>query len=366
VTIFIILAAVLTAIAVLLIAWPVLRSKGEDGQKASVSPKAVAATVVVALPLLAFGIYFHLSDWWTADRSEETQAHGNGNAASLQQMADKLEARLRREAGDADGWKMLGRTYVVMGDFPKALNAYQHAFTLTSGNDVDAMLGYAEAKVLVNEADFEGEAGQLFRRAVAQEPENPKALWYAGLTAFRSHDLETARRFWSALREIGGPKDIMQILDQRLAEIDKQLGTAAATTPVEAPAPPQAAAGMTSDSGAKVAGGGIALHVELAPQLADRVPRDAPLFILARNGTAGPPLVAIRRSASSLPMDVTLTDADAMVPGTSLEQAGPLSLVARVSLTGRPIASTGDLYGEVGYDPSSSGRITLTIDKVVD
>jgi hypothetical protein len=55
-----------------------------------------------------------------------------------------------------------------------------------------------------------------------------------------------------------------------------------------------------------------------------------------------------------------------MIPGTSLTQVDDLQLVARVSLTGRPVASSGDLFGEVRYDPASTGRITLTIDRVVD
>jgi hypothetical protein len=55
-----------------------------------------------------------------------------------------------------------------------------------------------------------------------------------------------------------------------------------------------------------------------------------------------------------------------MIPGTSLKQVDALDLVARVSLTGRPVASPGDLYGQVRYDPSSSGRTRLIIDRVVN
>jgi cytochrome c-type biogenesis protein CcmH len=365
VTLFIIIAAVLTAVAVLLAAWPLFRPRTDEAGKPVKASRQAAGALALFVPFLAFLTYFNLSDWQWDQRAASAHARGgDSEAASLQQVAEQLESRLQRNQGDAEGWKMLGRTYVVMGRFDQALAAYQKAFTLTSGQDMEALLGYAEAKVLVDESAFEGEAGQLFERAVAAEPNNPKALWYAGLTAFRKQDLPTARARWAALRQLGGPDEIMQIVDQRIAEIDQQIG--AAPTATAAVTPPAAAETAPAEAPAPGPEGGIALRVEMAPQLAGRVPPGTTLFILARGAQGGPPLAAIRRSADELPLDVTLTDANAMVPGTSLTQVDSLSLVARVSFTGRPIASTGDLFGEVRYDPSAKGRIKLTIDQVVE
>jgi cytochrome c-type biogenesis protein CcmH len=367
VTIFIVFAALLAALAVVLVVWPLFRPRqDEEGKPVTASPGAAVAIAVV-LPALAFVLYFFLSDWpWNPQA--QAQAQADGESAPLAQMASQLEERLSREKGDAEGWKMLGRTYVVMNDFQKALNAYQQAYTLTSGSDMDALLGYAEARVLVNEADFEGEAGNLFARAVREAPGNPKALWYAGLTEFRRQDLAAARTHWQALRTLGGPPEIMQIVDARIAEIDSTIGPAQDAAPVvaAAPAQPVSAPAAAADPAAAPTGEGIDLHIAVVPALAGRVPPGTTLFVLARSGTGGPPLAAVRRSSSELPLNITLTDANAMIPGTSLKQVDSLALVARVSLTGRPIASPGDLYGEVRYDPASSGRIKLTIDRVVE
>jgi cytochrome c-type biogenesis protein CcmH len=368
VTIFIILAAILAAIAALLAAWPLFRPRTDEAGKQVPSSRSVAVAIAAAVPVAAFLLYFALSDWpW--DESERTaRGQGGDSAASLTQVASQLEERLQREKGDSEGWKLLGRTYVMMGEFSKALTAYNQAYVLTSGTDVDAMLGYAEARVLVNESDFEGEAGQLFEKAVAAEPGNPKALWYAGLTAYRKQDLGTARSRWMMLRDMGGPPEIMQILEQRIAEIDQQIGPATdvpAGAAAQVAAVPATAAPAPQAEAPPAAAGEIPLRIAVAPELAGRVPPGATLFVLARSGTGGPPLAALRRSTSELPLDVTLTDANAMIPGTSLTQVDALALVARVSLTGRPMASSGDLYGEVRYDPASKGRISLTIDKVV-
>jgi cytochrome c-type biogenesis protein CcmH/NrfG len=221
VTLFIFLAVALAAVAVLMLAWPFLKPRPEADGKAPARSMSAVATLAVAVPAAAFVLYFTLSDWpWDA----QVQAHGADASASLTQMASQLEARLQREQGDADGWKLLGRTYVLMGDFPKAASAYSQANTLSGGADVEALLGLAEARVLVNETEFEGEAGRMFERALQLAPNEPKALWYGGLVSYRAQDLATARQRWSTLRDLAPPPELLQVIDARLAEIDATSG----------------------------------------------------------------------------------------------------------------------------------------------
>ena len=362
-TLFLFLAAALAVLGVALVAWPLFRPHPDESGKPVGASRGLAAGAVVALPLAAFALYFALSDWpW--DQGARAAADQQGSNASLMQVASQLRERLQRDKGDAEGWKLLGRTYVVMGDFPKALDAYKQAYILTSGADIEAMLGYAEASVLVDESGFSGEAGQLFEQALGAQPDNPKALWYGGLTAYRKQQLDTARERWTTLRGMGGPPEIQQVLDERIAEINQAIGPPAGDSATAAAGPVVGVAAGAAP--AQAAEGAIPLDIAVAPALAARVPPDTTLFVLARSGTGGPPLAALRRSTSELPLQVTLTDANAMIPGTSLTQVDALVLVARVSLTGRPIASSGDLYGEVRYDPATKGRIKLTIDRVVE
>jgi hypothetical protein len=60
-----------------------------------------------------------------------------------------------------------------------------------------------------------------------------------------------------------------------------------------------------------------------------------------------------------------MSDADAMLPGTSLAQGGAVTLIARVSQGGAPTASSGDLFGEVRYDFASAHPARITIDRIV-
>jgi hypothetical protein len=54
-----------------------------------------------------------------------------------------------------------------------------------------------------------------------------------------------------------------------------------------------------------------------------------------------------------------------MLPGTQLAGAGAVTLIARISRSGQPIAASGDLFGEVGYDFASANPASITIDRVV-
>ena len=106
----------------------------------------------------------------------------------------------------------------------------------------------------------------------------------------------------------------------------------------------------------------IRLHVTLAPALVARVPANASLFVFVRAPDGGPPL-AVKRSAATLPQDVELSAADAMVAGRAVKAGQKVSVVARISASGSPLAQQGDLYGQIDYVAGQSGPSALTIDR---
>ena len=113
------------------------------------------------------------------------------------------------------------------------------------------------------------------------------------------------------------------------------------------------------------AGTAQSARVEIAPALKPLLKPEAALFVLARPVAGGPPVAAVRKTAGELPFSISLTDKDVMTEGTKLTQFGELTLVARVSLSGRPQASSGDLFGELRYDFKNGKPVTLIIDRVV-
>ena len=340
-TLFIAICAVFIAGAIGLIAWPLLRRtiSREDAHRAGVS----AAIVAAAFPVAAFLIYFTLSNWdWRAPVEPPPAA-----APDLQRVIAELQKRLASQPADVEGWKLLGRSATVLGDYPLARRAFGEAYTRTQGSDADAVVGYAEVMILMDEREIDGEAAQLFERALEMAPDNARALWYGGIVAYRRGDMTLAQQRWIELQDHDLPADLRQVLAERLAQIERAEGKPAASADA---APPTSA---------------IDLTVAIDPALAARVPANATLFVIARRGSGGPPLAVQRRPVGPWPVSLRLSDADAMLPGITLAGAGPVTLVARISLSGQPIASSGDLFGEVGYDFASARPASLTINRTV-
>lgn len=365
-TTFILLAALMAAVAIAFVAWPIFRARRADGAGASATGTAVV--VALAIPLAAFLLYRSWSNWdWNAD-PQAAAPQGHEMAAAVQ----ALEQKLAGGGTDPQEWMLLGRSYAVMNEFGKSAAAYRKAYDLTGGKEAEPMLGYAEALSMTDENALGGEAGALIESALKLEPQNPKALWYGGLVALRKDDVATARDRWAALSALNPPPEVKAILDQRIAEMDQKLGRApqapAAAAMGGGPAMAGAMGGSGETAAAAVGAGAVTVRLKLAPALAAQVPPGAPLFVLARDPTnPGPPLAAKRLQGVQFPLELVLSDADAMAAGRTISTAKTLTLVARFSKSGMPMASSGDLYGEVGYDPvKDKGKaVEITIDRTV-
>jgi cytochrome c-type biogenesis protein CcmH len=77
-------------------------------------------------------------------------------------------------------------------------------------------------------------------------------------------------------------------------------------------------------------------------------------------------VAVVRASAGGLPGEFGLSDANAMIAGSSLSDFQALSIVARVSLSGQPTAQSGDLFGEISFRPGQDLSVqALVIDQTV-
>ena len=344
-TLFISICVLLAASAVVLLVWPLLRTQlGPEGDPPRAS---IAATVVAALlPLVGFAAYFANSNWsW--DPAKQTAPD---SAMDLQRMISQLQARLTQQPDDLEGWKLLGRSATVLGDHAIARQAFGEAYTRSKGQDPDAIVGYAESLLISDEREIDGRAAELIEQALVLDPDNARALWYGGIVAFRRGDVPLAQQRWVELQNHDLPPDLRQIVAERLAALGTDTGS-----------PQPSAAAAPDDAGP----GAVRLSIGIAQDLAGRARPGAALFVIARRGDGGPPIAVVRHSVGAWPVNVTMTDEDAMLPGTSLSGGGPLRIVARISGGGQPTATSGDLYGEVGYDFASASPVKVVIDRIV-
>ena len=78
------------------------------------------------------------------------------------------------------------------------------------------------------------------------------------------------------------------------------------------------------------------------------------------------PLAVVRRQVRDLPLEVSLDDSMSMLPGMNLTSFDRLVLGARISRTGKPTPSPGDLQGLSQPLVAENGkRYSVTIATVV-
>jgi|ERR1700733_1944042 cytochrome c-type biogenesis protein CcmH len=355
---FLVIAAVMAAIAAAAVALPLLRDR---------QSRVLGVIAAVAVMGAAGGLYPLWSNWnWHAPPDAGASANGPDVGA----MVQKLEKHLQDQPDDLRGWLMLGRSYLALERLDDAVLAYEHAHRLDSQN-ADAAMGLGEAMSLKAGGEITPAASLLFEQALALAPDNPKALLYAGFAAATRGDRALARTRWQALKNMHPPAQIEQMLDARIADLgplpaDPGAGGTAGGAAVDAAAAgtsPSPAGTSTSPGG--LGGAVVTVKINLAPALKSRLVSEAPLFVFAREpGTAGPPLAAKRLSSTAIGSQVQLSPADSMLPGRVLKSGQHVSITARVSFSGQPIPSAGDLYGELSYEVGRDGVRDLVIDRI--
>jgi cytochrome c-type biogenesis protein CcmH len=343
---FLVIAAVMAAIAAGAVAIPLLRDRQ------SRIAGAVAALIVIGV---SAGLYPLWSNWdWSAPAPSEAAA-GPDVAA----MVAKLEKHLRDVPDDLPGWLMLGRSYLALNRMDDAIVAYDHAHRLDA-KSAEAAVGLGEAMSMQAGGQITPAASQLFEDALSLEPGNPKALLYGGFAAAARGDRPLARARWQALVDLNPPPQIAEMLNARIAELGLPEGATGASGTNASP-------GGTSTSASDSNGAGVTVNISIAPALKARLASEAPLFVFAREpGSQGPPLAAKRLTSSAIGTQVHLSAADSMMPGHVLAAGQHLSVTARVSFSGQPVPSAGDLYGELSYDVGRDGVRNLVIDRVAE
>jgi len=360
---FIVVCAVMLTAVLVWIMLPLLRPKPPIDVAATRRERRIVSVIAsISIAALAVTLYAHLSNWdWHAAENETAKN------AEVDTLLQRLEAKLKADPSDVTGWMLLGRSYSTTGRFALAADAFQHAYDLTKGDNIEAVVGLGEALALVDEASLQGRAGKLFEQALSVAPNHPKALWYSSMAALQAGDLRTGRDRLKLLLAQNPPEELRGMLERQVQDLDQQLGDAG-----QGSAPPAAmAAGVEPKPPVGAATGtaqrSIRVEVTLSPTLAGKVSGEMPLFILARDPAAGgPPLAVQRHSSTQLPLAIELTERDAMMPTRTIATVPRVQVVARLSRSGGPQAQSGDLFGQADYDfAAAAGTVSIVIDRVV-
>jgi cytochrome c-type biogenesis protein CcmH len=303
-------------------------------------------------------------------------------------MVSRLARKLERDPQDLNGWLMLGRSYVVLEQFPLALRSFERADRLAGGKSAEALVGEAEALTMSDESELDGRAGRIIEQALALDPDSGKALFFGAAAAVRRGDLALGKERFEKLLSMNPPEQIRPILQQQIDGLTQRMAAAAnggggpamagansgagpamrgaTASPGSAGSSASASASASNAASAPAnaanANAAVRVHIELSPALSKSAPDAAPLFVFVRDpAQPGPPLAA-KRLANRFPQTVELTPADSMVPGRAFAAGQKVQVVARIARSGNPIAGSGDPFGEVAYLVGHDGLVNIVID----
>lgn len=115
-----------------------------------------------------------------------------------QSMIARLEAQLRNNPGDAQGWRALGWAFFQTGKFAEAASAYARAVQIEPKR-AEGWSSLGEARVMAGPGDVPADAKQAFEKAVAIDPKDPRARYFLGVEKDIAGDHKGAIDDWLAL-----------------------------------------------------------------------------------------------------------------------------------------------------------------------
>ena len=310
------------------------------------SNRGLIALLSISLPVAAFGFYMLVG---TPAATEQNAQFERPQQAEIEALIQGIEQRLKESPDDLEGWTLISRTYLSLGRYRDAHDAYLRVLAL-GGEQASTYAALADATALMSNGEVTPEAARYIERALELDSGNQQALWLAGVAALQQGDQTQARSYWDTLLL---KLDGMPEQQQELRDIMTQ--SLGAESPSETP--------VAADTGPK-----LSVYVSLDASLADAVSPDDLVFVIVRAENGPPAPLAVKRlRVSDLPLALTLSDADAMLDQLKLSNFTNVVVRARISKSGQPIASAGDLQSqEQAILNTHAARVDLNISEQVE
>ncbi|MGB4766396.1 MAG: c-type cytochrome biogenesis protein CcmI [Rugosibacter sp.] len=314
------------------------------------------------VPLLAIGLYVlvgspaGLTGTGNAAQSDNAQAMNKVNT-----LIAKLEAKMQQNPDNPEGWAMLARAYRLTGRLDEAERALGRVGP-TINQDAALLADLAEILAQKNDS-LAGRPGELILQALKLEPNNGKALYFAGAAAFEEGRYNVAIAHWEQLKKQLDPQsDDARNVAAGIAKAREMGGVKVGAGDT---APVAKATNVTAAPDTAIASA-VSGRVELSPALRAQTTPGETVFIFAR-AVNGPrmPLAIQQARVADLPLDFHLDDTQAMAPENKISTVKELRIEVRVSKTGQAMPASGDLTGSSAPVKPGTKGIQVVIDQVV-
>jgi cytochrome c-type biogenesis protein CcmH len=324
--------------------------------------KVLAVVLAVLIPLGSVGLYYKLGHLDALlPPKEQISADASGIIHSEIALQD-MEKKLAKTPDSVEGWLQVGRSYAELKRYDDAVRAYEHLAKLAP-NESQMWTEYADVYAMSKGQTLKGKPTEFLTKALALDPKNTTALALSGSAAMERGDYVAAITHWQNLLallpadypDLGMIKDGVKAAREYLAAQPDGKAQLA-----KLPALPEAERAVPNTEAA------VSGKVSLSPALAAKASPDDIVFILARAAT-GPkmPLAVLRKQVKDLPLTFSLDDSMAMQSQLKISGFEQVIVVARISKSGSPMATAGDLEGMTAAIKPGTKGLNIVIDQQV-
>lgn len=192
-------------------------AEGEPAMPTPAHGRVLAVAAIVAVPLLAGGLYAALGRPGLPDMPLQARLdHAVENNDAFALLA-KVEQHLAKNPDDARGWAVVAPVYRQLQRYGDAALAYSHVLRLQGAN-AERYADYGEMLVYANDGLIDAKAADIFAEALTLDPKEPKARYFSGLAFKQEGKTGEARAVWSALlAESAANATWRPLLEQELA-----------------------------------------------------------------------------------------------------------------------------------------------------
>jgi len=267
----------------------------------------------ILLPLLSLGLY----SCWGAGAQLALTRELTKPPANIQAMFRRLERITELQPDAVQGWYTLGRAYMAAERPLEAAGAFEQA-AQRSGRAPEVLGKWAEALYFAADKQWSTAIGALTDEALQADPNEMSSLGLLGIAAFEQGRWQDAIDYWQRLAvQLPADDPSRQAIEGGMTRAREKLKNEVATSPT------------------------FTLHVrvELGENIKGEVAPDDSLFVFIRAaGVDSPkmPLAVKRLKAMDLPLELTFTDNDAMLPERKPSSFNTVQILARISRDGSP------------------------------
>jgi cytochrome c-type biogenesis protein CcmH len=159
------------------------------------SNRSTAYGLALAVPIMALSIYLKVGDLHASESNAAANAGPGMTQQGIETNVAALAKRMEQNPNDAEGWTMLGRSYLQLEKYSEATNAYAKAAALKT-DDADLLSEYAFTMAMANGRQLQGQPLELIKRALELDPKNGRALNLAGSAAYQQKNFKQAIEYW--------------------------------------------------------------------------------------------------------------------------------------------------------------------------